>query len=325
MSTDPDRSIETLIRLAGEREMPSHEATTRARDAARESWRRMLADKPSRARPRLPLALAAALMLIVLGWYAWTQREPAPPPVLIARVVTVDGAARIARGRDLQLAIRAADLTTGAILQTGAGRAAVTIANALSLRLGYDTRLRFDGRDQVTLLQGSLYVDSGGLGIGPPLTIHTPAGEVRHIGTQFQIRVSGNATDIRVREGRVALQRGGVVARTIAAGDALEVRGSEERWQHGLPSFGAEWEWSASLAPPLAIEDRPLAEFLAWMAREHGWQLHFDDEALQRQAQGIHLHGSLEGLDADAMLERVALVTGVPLDLDEGVLWVGKR
>jgi len=193
------------------------------------------------------------------------------------------------------------------------------------MRLGYDTRLRFDGRDQVTLLQGSLYVDSGGLGIGPPLTIHTPAGEVRHIGTQFQIRVSGNATDIRVREGRVALQRGGVVARTIAAGDALEVRGSEERWQHGLPSFGAEWEWSASLAPPLAIEDRPLAEFLAWMAREHGWQLHFDDEALQRQAQGIHLHGSLEGLDADAMLERVALVTGVPLDLDEGVLWVGKR
>jgi len=61
------------------------------------------------------------------------------------------------------------------------------------------------------------------------------------------------------------------------------------------------------------------------MAREHGWQLHFGDEGQQRRAQEIHLHGSLEGLDAPAMLERVALVTGVPLALDEGVLWVGAR
>jgi len=121
----------------------------------------------------------------------------------------------------------------------------------------------------------------------------------------------------------VALRRGDAIARTVAAGDALEVRGDEERWQHGLPSFGTAWEWSAALAPALAIEDRPLAEFLAWMAREHGWQLHFSDEALQRQAQEIHLHGSLDGLDAPAMLERVALVTGVPLALGDGVLSVG--
>ena len=66
-----------------------------------------------------------------------------------------------------------------------------------------------------------------------------------------------------------------------------------------------------------------MAEFLAWMAREHGWQLHFSDEALQRRAQEIHLHGSLDGLDAPAMLERVALVTGVPLSLGDGVLAVG--
>jgi hypothetical protein len=325
MSTDPDRSIETLIRLAGEREMPSDEATARARAAAEASWRAMLADKPPQRRSRLPLALAAALTLAVLGWYAWTPRVVVQPSVLVARVVTVDGAARIARGRELQIARRDHDLMSGVILQTGQGRAAATIAHALSLRLDHDTRLRFDGRDHVTLLEGSLYVDSGGLGLGPPLTISTPAGDVRHIGTQFQIRVSGDTTGIRVREGRVALRRGATLARTVAAGDALEIRGAEEHWRHGLPSFGADWEWSAALAPALAIEDRPMVEFLAWMAREHGWQLHFGDEALQRQAQEIHLHGSLDGLDAAAMLARVALVTGVPLTLDDGVLWVGAR
>jgi len=323
MSTEPDRSIETLIRLAGERELPSDEATTRARDAAEQSWRRMLATRPPRARSRIPLALAAALALVVLGVYAWTQREPAQPPVIVARVVALDGGAKVLRGRAAQLAKLGTELTSGAVLHTAEGRAATSIADALSLRLDRGTRLRFDDRDHVTLLEGSVYVDSGGLGLGPPLIIRTPAGDVRHIGTQFQVRVSGDTTSIRVREGRVALGRGDAIARTVAAGDALEVRGDEERWQHGLPSFGTAWEWSAALAPALAIEDRPLAEFLAWMAREHGWQLHFSDEDLQRQAQQIHLHGSLDGLDAPAMLERVALVTGVPLALDDGVLSVG--
>jgi ferric-dicitrate binding protein FerR (iron transport regulator) len=323
MSTGPDRSIETLIRLAGEREMPSGEATARARDAAEASWRRMLASRPPRARARIPLALAATLALGVLGWYAWTQRQAAAPPVIAARIVAVDGNARIRHGRALQIAKLDGDVTSGATLLTTDGRAAATIANALSLRLDHDTRLRFDAPGHVTLLQGGLYVDSGGLGLGPPLTIATPAGELRHIGTQCLVRVSGEATSIRVREGRVALRRGDSVAHTVAAGDALEIRGQEERWQHGLASFGPDWEWSATLAQTLAIEDRPLSEFLAWMAREHGWQLHFSDEQRQRQAQEIHLHGSLQGLDARAMLERVALVTGVSLVLDDGVLWVG--
>jgi FecR-like protein len=323
MSADPDRSIETLIRLAGEREMPSAQAIARARAAAEQSWRQMLASTSPRARWRLPLALAATVTLACFGWYAWTHRGPAPPPAIVARLVSVEGTVRIARGRALPIAPPGADLTAGVILQTQAGRAAATIADALSLRLDRDTRLRFEDRDHVTLLQGALYVDSGGLGLGPPLTIRTPAGEVRHIGTQFQVRVSGDATNIRVREGRVALRRDGATARTIAAGDALEVRGGEERWQHGLPSFGAAWEWSSSLAQTLSIEDRPLAEFLAWMAREHGWRLHFADESLQRRAQEIRLHGSLQGLDAAAMLERVALATGVPLKVVDGVLWVG--
>ena len=93
--------------------------------------------------------------------------------------------------------------------------------------------------------------------------------------------------------------------------------------RHGLPAFGADWEWSASVAPTIDVEDRPLAEFLAWMAREHGWQLHYADEALQQRTLEIRLHGSLDGLDTAAMLERVALVTGIPLEAREGVLWVG--
>jgi transmembrane sensor len=327
MSPDPDRSIETLIRLAGEREMPSEPATRRARIAAEDSWRRMLANRPpSRARIRLPLALAAALGLAVFGFYSWTPRDVSPPPMVLARVVALHGGAMLRAGDAQTVAALDAAVMSGTVLATGDGRVAVSFADALSLRLDRNTRLRFDGHDRVTLLQGALYVDSGGLNAGPPLTIATPAGEVRHVGTQFQVRVAGEITEIRVREGRVALRRDSDEnARMVAAGDQLEIRGDEERWQHGLASFGPDWEWSANVAPVLAIEDRPLAEFLAWMAREHGWQLHYSNELLQQRTLEVRLHGSLDGLDAGAMLERVALVTGIPLVPGEGVLWVGGR
>ena len=327
MSPEPDRSIETLIRLAGEREMPSEPATRRARIAAEESWRRMLANRPAtRTRFRLPLALAAALGLGILAFYSWKPRDISQPPMVLARVVALHGAATLqASGTETAVA-PAADVMSGTVLATGDGRVAVSFADALSLRLDRDTRLRFDGHERVTLLQGALYVDSGGLNVGPPLTIATPAGEVRHVGTQFQVRVSGGITEIRVREGRVALRRASDEdARMVAAGDQLEIRGNEERWQHGLASFGADWEWSTSVTPALAIEDRPLAEFLAWTAREHGWQLHYSNEVLQQRTLEIRLHGSLDGLETDAMLERVAMVTGIPLMAGEGVLWVGGR
>jgi ferric-dicitrate binding protein FerR (iron transport regulator) len=327
MKPDTDDSIETLIRLAGERERPSAPATGRARAAAEEAWRRMLAQEPpARARFELPLAFAAVLALAVLGFLVWKPREASQPPVQVARVVALGGTATLIENGPRTPVAKDAPVMSGASLVTGQGRAAVSFAEALSLRLDHDTRLRFDAHDRVTLLQGALYVDSGGLGTGPPLTIATPAGEVRHVGTQFQVRVSGDGTSIRVREGRVSLQRGaGEYTRMVAAGDELELRGAEERWRRGLVSYGADWDWAASLAPALAIEDRPLAEFLAWMAREQGWQVHYRDEQAQQRTLDIRLHGSLEGLDAHAMLERVALVTGIPLIAGDGAIWVGGR
>jgi hypothetical protein len=59
------------------------------------------------------------------------------------------------------------------------------------------------------------------------------------------------------------------------------------------------------------------------MAREHGWQVQYSDETLQHRTLDIRLYGSLDQLDSAAMLERVALVTGVNLAARDGVLWVG--
>ena len=317
---------ERLIKLAGERDMPSSEGTERARQAAHESWARML--KSREAAPRssrfkwMGFALAAGMAAV--GVLLWTQRPTSLPPELVAHVSTLTGDARLEDAGGGSVARVAQPIHTGTTLTTGNGRVALTFGDSLSLRVDRQTRLRFDSHEQVTLLSGALYVDSGGINAVPALRIETPAGAVRHVGTQYQVHVAGNMTLVRVREGRVLLSRESGEPTDIAAGDELQVSGTDVRWQRGLPSFGEDWEWSAGIAPALEIENRPLTEFITWVAREHGWQVRFVDVALQSRAADIRLHGSLDPLDSAAMLERVSLVTGVPLDVRDGVLWVGK-
>ena len=134
----------------------------------------------------------------------------------------------------------------------------------------------------------------------------------------------GSSTRVQVREGRVELTASSGSA-DLAAGDVADTSGGNLVVRHGEPVHGADWEWVAVTAPSFDIENRPLSEFLAWLAREHGWQLRFVDTRTQASAQSIRLHGSMSGLDAAGMLQRASLVTGVMLSQGDGVLWVGAR
>jgi hypothetical protein len=322
----PDSTIEKLIKLAGERDMPTPEGMERARLAAQQSLSRAIGQRgvagPRKwLKPILGFALAAGVAAIAL--LTWTQRA-LPAPELVARIATLTGGATLHEVRGETLARVDLPIHGGEWLSTHEGRVALTFGDSLSLRIDRHTRLRFDNRGQITLLEGALYVDSGGLNVVQALRIETPAGVVRHVGTQFQVQVTGGTTRVRVREGRVLLARA-TGTTDIATGDELAVTGDEFRWQHALPSFGPDWEWSAAIAPALEIENRPLAEFLAWMAREQGWQIRYGEESLQQRTHEIRLHGSLDSLGSEAMLGRVALVTGVPLDARDGVLWVGRK
>jgi ferric-dicitrate binding protein FerR (iron transport regulator) len=322
----PVNSIERLIKLAGEPDVPSPEGTRRARAASEQAWRQMLA-QPRQPAPRrgkilaLGLAMAAsvAVVALILG-----RTEVLPVPVTVARVLTLDGVL-IARREGAAIPLSAnAPLPSGTTLETTDGRIALNFGSTLSMRVDRGTRLSFDSADQVTLLAGSLYVDSGGLNAHSQLRIRTPAGEVSHIGTQFQVFVAHDLMRVRVREGRVLVEsRQDARRQELATGDSLEVRGDQYVVEHGLPSYGADWLWAQALAPVIEIENRPLSEFLAWLVREQGLRLHYSSERLQEQAGEIRLHGSLDGLGVDAMLERVSMVTGVRLEVRHGVLWVG--
>ncbi|MBC8026843.1 MAG: FecR domain-containing protein [Steroidobacteraceae bacterium] len=316
-----DSSIETLVRLAGSRDAPSAQGMERARAAAFASWQQGLraADAPRPPPHRVAWwAVAAGLMsLAIVGAWYWR----ASPAVIVARVAAVSGDVRLTGARAETL-VADSTVLAGESLESRSGRIALSFG-ALSLRVDRDTRLRLDAPDRVTLVEGNVYVDSGGVNASTALSIATPAGEIRHIGTQFLVNVTGGVTRVQVREGRVTLETTQGSAHEVSAGERLDVDGAHALLMSTQVSHGVEWEWAAAIAPGFDVENRPLAEFLAWIAREHGWQLRYGDATLQSRAQAVRLHGSLEALEANAMIERVSLITGIPMSLRDGALIVG--
>ena len=77
------------------------------------------------------------------------------------------------------------------------------------------------------------------------------------------------------------------------------------------------------MASPIDIDNRPLIEFLNWIAREHGWQLRYASADDERAVQAIRLHGSVEGATPLDTLRRVSLVTGLSMQVENGILLVG--
>jgi ferric-dicitrate binding protein FerR (iron transport regulator) len=243
---------------------------------------------------------------------------------VVARVSSLEGAAFSQGSAGDSVVLPDSEVIAGTTLETTEGRVAFTLVDSLSLRMNRHTRLRFDSPAGVTLLAGDLYVDSGGVNTAGRLRIETPAGAVRHVGTQFQVFVTGANTRVRVREGRVLftpLAAG--EPRAVAAGDELRIADGRMELIRALPSYGADWEWTAAVAPPFDIESRPLAEFIAWAAREHGWQIRYASETVQQLTYEVRLHGALDQSNTEAMIERVSMITGIPLEAREGVLWVG--
>ena len=322
-----EHSLARLLKLSGERETPSSEATARAHAAALEAWQTSLRYSSTIRRRYVIASLAATLCVALIGALTWQYSDTSSSEsIVVAHIDDLSSAATITDASG-----KSSDATIGipiwkdSRLQTGTGRASLTVGDSLSLRLDTNTELLFADDSSIRLLAGAIYIDSGGLNVASNLRVLTPAGEVRHEGTQYQVRLKGEVTEIKVREGRVrvlAARNGSTV--TVVAGEQIRVA-DDEFSKTSVPLFGPDWEWASTMATPIDTDNRPLIEFLAWITREHGWQLRYASADEERAAQSIRLHGSVQGATALDTLHRVSLVTGLSLQVEEGILVVGPR
>ncbi len=317
----PGDAADEALRRGLRAERLSAEALQRIRRATEAEWR--ASTRPRRRWLPLTAAAAAAILAVasVLGVNAWNHRsdsgallgslQRAEPPGVWQK--------RLLRG-DLSLGDRAG-LRVFQSLDVR-GDSLVSLAAGGNLRLARGSALDIAGENSVRLTRGELYVAiPPGEARNAAFTVVTPAGEFRHVGTQFAVAIVGQDTRLRVREGSVRWQSSGADA-TVDAGTELLIGADRRVTRRAVATAGREWSWAETLAPEFEIENRPLREFLEWFARETGRRLEIADDAARRQAATIRMHGNVRGLTAMEALAAVMASTTLHYELPEGAVRV---
>lgn len=307
LQRDDDAGIEHLLREVGARDKPSQEISDEIRHAVHAEWRAVVGARLRRRR-FIAYGLAASILGIAATTaITWRIATVETHSATIARidgspeVVAVDG-----QRRSTTVGQR---IAIGEVLRTnGASRIALDFGNGVTARIDNDSEIAFPSNQHVALRSGAVYVDATpGSGHDRELTVDTNFGAVRHVGTQYQVRILSDGLEVGVREGRVEVT-GPRGANAGAAGEKLHVSANGNVIRSALTTHDSSWQWTTAIAPTFNIEDRSLNDFLTWAARETGRKLTFHSPQAQ-QAAAVKLRGSIEGLDVETAMTAVLSTT----------------
>ncbi len=322
-----DDDIERVLKAAGLRERVPFEIESAAREHLRREWRAIVAGRRGARRRVGSFALAASVLVAAFAlWFVALRPDAAAGPVATMAVALNDVRVRSGWLQGWEPATAGRSLKAGESLETGPdGRAGISIPGIASARLDHDTRIRLASAERLVIERGALYVDSG---TGAPgdsrLAVETPTGSLRHIGTQYEVRLDGSDVRVRVREGRVEWQsKSGAVERGDAGEQfTIAADGAVKRMQSAR--YGQTWDWIASTTPAIDIEGRPLADFLAWAGRELGREVVFASPEIRQETAAIVVHGSVAGLTPQQALDAVLATTSVRGSLGQGRIVVAE-
>lgn len=312
-----EADIEQVLRSAGPREKPPVEIERAVREDLRAEWRALVA--AGQRRRRTVFAMAAGILAAAVGVWVAAPKITGPAEV-VATLALATGEVRVRSGWfDRWHAVAGGDsLTSGQTLQTGAaGRGVLALPGGVTARLDHDTRVLLTGGDEVVLERGALYVDAGPAPMAP-LDVVTPAGSLRHVGTQYEVRLLDSGVRLRVREGRIEWRAMNGVIEHGRAGEQLTISSDGGVARAATPLYGDSWDWIAGATPFIDIEGLPLAEFLAWAARELGREVVYAGAGLESEAAGIVVHGSIAGLPPRQALDAVLATTSLRAQVIDG-------
>ncbi len=321
-----DEDIDLVLKSAGPREKPPLEIERKVRGQLRAEWLAMVADKRRDRRRQTYFALAASVLAAAIGVWIAAPRLGGPADS-VSTMMLAAGEVRVNSGwfsawRDVA---PGQSLAVGQALKTGpSGRGALALPGGVSARLDHDTLLDITGADELTLVRGALYVDAGPVALpASRLAVITPSGSVRHVGTQYEVRLLGDGVRLRVREGRVEWHARTGGFEQSGSGEQLMIAGDGTVERRPMPVYGEDWDWAAAVAPGIEIESLPLSRFLSWAGRELGREIAYATPATAAEAGGIVVHGSIAGLTPGQALDAVLATTRMYAVSVDGRIIVG--
>lgn len=306
-----DDAVAQLMKLAGPRPPIPADLEMRVHEKVEQEWQASL-PRHRTSRWVVPLALAASIVVAV----TINIRPADMASRTLGTVARVVGGVAVPVGQAVN---------EGDILHTAAGQGiGVMLPEGLSLRLAAESNLRFDGPDDFTLLSGQVYADSGQqIYRDRHITIHTTAGSVTDIGTQFAVHFDDDGLAVAVREGKVDIATG-LETHTALAGDRLLLKADEEVVVDRITANDDSWDWAVELAPGFDINDKSLLDFLKWAARETGKELVFTSDELRMAAMKAKLYGSVSDFTPHEATESVLSTTNFDFLIDEHRIAIGK-
>ncbi|HEV7921447.1 MAG TPA: hypothetical protein VGR02_11730 [Thermoanaerobaculia bacterium] len=303
MNDNEKDSIATLVRLAGRRPEAAAERAGRVKTAVADEWRATIRRRRG-ARIGVAAAVAAASFAGVLWMRSKPQTTTATAAPIVARVQAVHGESRLIAGQALRAGVQL-DLAENAF--------ASLQWHGATLRIGGGTRLTLESREVATLRRGAVYY-AGDAGLGG-VTLHTVFGDVRDIGTRFEVRLGEDAVRVRVRDGAVELR--GTTAR--AGMELVATRTAVT--QRAVSTSGDGWSWIERAAPPLVLEGQTLESVLRQVAEEKGLTVEWNGA---RDVRRVLLHGEVP-LSATEALDAATAAAGVAYRIEGDRLIVGDR
>ncbi len=321
-----DKDIERVLQSVGPRERPPREIEREIQRRLRAEWRAVVASRQGSRRRQTFYALAASVLAAAIGVWIAAPRLGGPAES-VATMTLAAGEVRVDSGwfsawRDVA---PGQALAVGQALQTGpTGRGALSLPGGVSARLDHDTKLNITGAGELTLEHGALYVDAGPTtSVASRLDVITPTGSVRHVGTQYEVRLMGTGVRLRVREGRVEWHARTGGFEQSGRGEQLMIAGDGTVERQAMPIYGKDWDWAAATAPGIEIEGLPLSRFLSWAGRELGREIVYATPTAATDAARIIVHGSIAGLTPQQALDAVLATTRVHAVMADGRLVVG--
>lgn len=307
-----DQDLERLLKSAGRREVPPAEVERDVRKRLHGDWQAMLRENRQRRNRRGALALAASLVAAAFGlWIASTQSVVPSPAVGTLAVAVGEVRERSGWFSGWRVMGGGDAVVAGRTLETGAdGRAAIALPGGMSLRVDRDTRIALVDSSRLRLERGTLYLDSGsGQARRAQLLVETPAGSVRHVGTQYEVRLLDTGVLLRVREGRVEFRSPTGRVEQGRSGEQLVILGDGRVQRGEAPRSGPSWDWISDATPELDLEGMSLARFLAWAGRELGYAVTFAPAISEVELASVIVHGSTAGLTPTEALRAVFATT----------------
>lgn len=277
-----DASFKDLLGRATPRPVPTSDEVNEVRQAVLEEWQ--VVTRKHRTRRRLVSLAAAATLLLTVGLLVNTTQTPTVMPVLVASIDKSVGAIYVLGAQSvLQQTADLADIAVGQTIKTGKQSSlGLAWGTGGSLRVAASSVVRFVSADAIELESGTIYFDSerAGVASASKLMVQTEYGLVSHRGTQYMTQLDDMKLTVSVREGRVSID-GLHYDRVVLAGEQLQIAGNTRPVTLDITGYGANWEWIEATAPIGKFDGKTVYEFLQWVARETGLNLHYVDDAVE--------------------------------------------